>query len=411
MVKNLVLFLFLFLTVLYYFLRFQWGWDTYIIVFQVGLLSIFALLGVIDLLRNVSYYKNYKAIYAIIFIYSVILLFITFFRGGVHGVSYGIKDYVLPVSLLLFYQKFISRKDIDKIFLMVAIIASFVSIIYFGEFVSKGILMTGEFNYTSGMRAIANALGESTVRNANGVYFRLSGPISHNNSTALMIAIGALSSMALFKTKYSKYSKALFFVNFVILILTGARTAWVSFLIGYFFINSFSITKLFNFSAVIAFLGGIALILFPGFSGLIDLERFFKTFDIIISTFSVLDLDRLYNFIVGSGYNYPGILDKSSFYHPIVNDHLFTIQLSTIFGLIPLLLFIYFIFSNKNLIKNIKYDVQYRASSAILLTYFVSTFHTNALVRPQLFPLFFLFVVILHKVKIKYLLSNKSPTK
>jgi len=163
MVKNLVIFTFIFLTVLYYFLRFQWGWDNYIIGLQVGLLSVFSLVGLVDFLINKHAYKNYKAIYVIIFIYCVILLFITFFRGGFHGVGYGIKDYLLPASLLLFYSKFILRKDIDKIFLMVAIIASFVSIIYFGEFISKSILMTGHFNYTDGMREITGRIGETNV--------------------------------------------------------------------------------------------------------------------------------------------------------------------------------------------------------------------------------------------------------
>jgi len=407
-VKNLMLFLFLFMTVLYYFLRFQWGWDNYIIGFQVGLLSVFSLIGFINLLVNSHFYKNYEAVYVIIFIYCAFLLFITFFRGGVHGVSYGIKDYVLPVSLLLFYPIFILREDIDKIFLMVAIIASFVSIIYLGEFISKNILMSGYFHYTGGMRELTGSIGETKVGYDEYSYFRLAGPISHNNSTGLMIAIGALSSMALSKTKYSKYSKTLLLVNIVVLILTGARTAWLSFLVGYLFMNKISIIKLFIYSVAGIFLVNMVLTLLPGFSSLIELEGILKTFYIILSQVEVLDLSRLYNIIVGSGYNYNGMLDRNSFFHPILQDDMFFIQLSTVFGLIPILLFIYFIFSNKNLIKNIKYDVQYRASSAILLTFFISTLHTNALVRPQLFPLFFLFVVILHKIKTKYLLG-KAP--
>jgi len=238
--------------------------------------------------------------------------------------------------------------------------------------------------------------------------FRLAGPLSHNNSTGLMIAIGALSSMALFKTKYSKYSKVLFLINIIVLTLTGARTAWFSFLIGYLFIKKISIIKLFNFSVISVFLVNITLILLPGFGGLVNLERFLKAFDIIINRVEILDLSRLYNIIIGSGYNYAGMLDKGSTFHPLLEDDLFFIQLATVFGLVPILLFIYFIFSNKNLVKNIKYNVQYRTSSAIVLAYFISTFHANALVRPQLFPLFFLFIVILHKVKEKYLLSKKT---
>ena len=126
---------------------------------------------------------------------------------------------------------------------------------------------------------------------------------------------------------------------------------WADFLISevtYDLDHKISIIKLFIYSVAGIFLVNMVLTLLPGFSSLIELEGILKTFDIILSQVEVLDLSRLYNIIVGSGYNYIGMLDRNSFFHPILQDDMFFIQLSTVFGLIPILLFIYFIFSKSS---------------------------------------------------------------
>ena len=108
MIKKVLLCLFLFLTVLYYFLRFQWGWDNIVNICHLTLLILFSFFGIFFSVKNKNKYTGNDAAYLLIFLYSLFLLLYTYLSGsGVNGLLYSLKDYVMPISLFLFYSLYI----------------------------------------------------------------------------------------------------------------------------------------------------------------------------------------------------------------------------------------------------------------------------------------------------------------
>ena len=114
-IKSIVLLAFITLTILYYFLRFQWEWDNYVVILQAGLLSFFAGIAVVRVMSKKSLVTE-PAFFHIIVLYSILLLLPTFARGSFLGLSYGLKDFVLPALLLLGFSYFIPRNNPRVVF-------------------------------------------------------------------------------------------------------------------------------------------------------------------------------------------------------------------------------------------------------------------------------------------------------
>ena len=76
--KEILLFAFLTFTVLYYFLRFQWGWDQSIVVLQVILLMA---IGGTAVFKAISGRAFHPSFFYIVILYSIALLLPTFIRG------------------------------------------------------------------------------------------------------------------------------------------------------------------------------------------------------------------------------------------------------------------------------------------------------------------------------------------
>ena len=107
---------------------------------------------------------------------------------------------------------------------------------------------------------------------------------------------------------------------------------------------------------------------------------------------------------VGFGFNYPGMIStEGALFRPILEDDLFILQIFTMYGVIPISMFFYYLFLSKNnshyMILNDKY---WRSAKSIILCVIISAFHTNALVRPQIFPVFIFFIVIADQIANHY---------
>jgi hypothetical protein len=407
LIENRILFLFLFITVLYYFLRFQWGWDFIIISMQISLLVILSGIGIFKfILMKKSNRTNNDLVFLLIAGYSVFLLLITSVRAAsIEAISYSIKDYILPLLLMFYYSNIFKRITITYVFKVVAIIGTLVSLIYFLEFVNKIYLNNDVFQYTIGMRGVSGSIGETLIREGGESFFRLAGPLSHANSTAIIIAAGLLSLIPFVKN--NSMIKIVLGFDLIVFLLTGSRTAWIAFIFSFLYYKGVSIkllAKAIVFSIVIF---STLLSFFPAISGLLNLERFILTIGDILNKVELLSFSRLYNILVGSGFNYPGMSTAGNpFYNPILEDDFFLIQLITIFGLIPLAGFFVFIFKKRHPL--IKRNDLWRSSQSILIIFTISIFHTNAIIRPQIFPIFILFVVLKKEIEYRLYLSKKS---
>jgi hypothetical protein len=414
--KEVLLFAFLTFTVLYYFLRFQWGWDQNIVALQALLLITISGIAVLRIIfgRGASLHPSF---FYIFIAYAAALLLPTYIRGGLTGAIYGIKDYVLPALLLLGYSYFIPQKKMYSVFYCISFLGLVVSVVYFAEFVSKNILFTGYFNYTEGIRELSSATGadylaESSFSDGIDSFFRLVGPLSHNNSTATMIAIGSLSTVPLLSSRFRILATLSLAFCMIVLLLTGSRTAAIAVIIGFvYYFRDKRVSIIFALSILISIFIAISLIV-PAFIEVINITGLATASEAILSEATNLGPDRLYNLLIGSGYNFPGFDNTyKAFNGPVLNDDLFIIQLFTTYGLLPVSLFFFCVVRMRSIPKNYQNYRFFNAANAILICLTVTLVHTNALIRPQIYPVFFLMIVIkyvIHKKHQEDILSEQK---
>ena len=131
---NITLSLFFTCTVLYYFFRFQFDLNFYTVVTQATLMILLSLVGLIRLLSisnlNLSYQKF---AYCAAVLYCALLLLLTFFRGGMPGLLYGLKDFFLPILLIFAYKSITTKDTIVFFYKLIGFIGFIVSCIYLLE--------------------------------------------------------------------------------------------------------------------------------------------------------------------------------------------------------------------------------------------------------------------------------------
>lgn len=405
--KSNILFVFIVITILYYFLRFQWGWNQGIVVLQFFLLSLICIVAALRIISTNSVHQH-PPFFLIFIIYSVILLIPTLFRGGISGVAYSIKDYVAPALLLLGYSYFIPKDKIHSVFYCISLVGLTVCTIYFAEFIYKNILFLGTFNYTEGIRELsadtgADYLAESSFSDGITSFFRLVGPLSHNNSTATIIAVGILATIPMLSSRFRSFALLTLIFSTSVLLITGSRTAYIAIFVSLVFYFRDKWLLLFAvFLNIVLFFFTIAFFV-PAFVEVLNLEALIGTAEVILSQFERLGSDRIYNIFIGSGYNFPGFENKyAAFNGPVLNDDLFLIQLITTYGFIPLTIFYIFIMKMPSIPKQDPLYNLMNASNAILICLSITVIHTNALIRPQIYPIFFLIIVIKHLLYLQH---------
>ena len=258
-------------------------------------------------------------------------------------------------------------------------------------------------------------------RNMGTKFIRLPGPLSQNNVTGLCLAIGTVLSIATTRLGYPVIGKVLLIICITSLFSTMARTAIISTLIGLFIYISMVPRNRKLISTCLA--SFVILLLFVVFyyyyfSAALQLMNPMRIMNTLIYISShllqLLTLDRLYNVVFGSGFSYVDY--KVNIFGPVLSSELFFAQLITMYGLFPLILFITSVLRRSfKLIKLEKYKSFYGPDYIIVLVSFiviimmlVSTIHESAMVRPQLFPIFFIFLSIISRYEL-YRDKNTMP--
>jgi hypothetical protein len=396
-VKSLLLHVFLYSTILYYVFRFFVGFGDLAIVIQISVALGLAIYG---LFQIIILKKQAPTFFFLSFLYAVILLIPTELQGGIHAVLYGIKDYVVPISLLFSFWFLFNNRPllIEEAFYAVFTIGFIVSLIYLAESVNVNVFGGDIFDYTNKIRELGLSKGANSnfITGFEGVdkssFLRMPGPLSHNNSTGLFIVIGIMAGLPMLYRKKFIY-KVMLLIMLIAILLLGSRTAWISLIVGVAFLyrNSF-FSLLVKIAPIFLVLTLIFLTKFNAYVEMFDIERFYRTILAILSELEKFDLNRIYNVFIGSGYNYPGMIKSD--YTPILSDDLFLIQLITIYGLLPLMLFVFSIFNIKKHYRENNFFLN--VSTAILICFLITTLHTNAMIRPQLLPIFVMFIVVKH---------------
>jgi hypothetical protein len=418
------------LIVLYYFLRFQWGWDHNVLAMYALFLSGVSAVGLYVLIKGVGVSNSRLFVMLqVIFAYLLLLSCYTFVRGGGTGLMYAIKEMLLPALFGVGVAFWVSPEKYRNILLFISYIAAFVGVLYVYEFIKYFVNGDGYMNYSIGMRNLFFSLHQTggakmhtVIQSDNLSFIRLPGVLSHNNVTGLLLSIGALLSLSIRNIRYPVIGRVVFLICLCSLLLTMARSAMLSFVIGYavlLYYNGIFWQRLRIFM-VLSVLGVLVAVLLQvsGLSSqynsaafaLLEPGRIINTLVWILSNITnIFDSGRFYNLIVGSGFSYPGYQSSQNIFGPLISDDLFFIQLLTMFGVIPFLSLLYLMFSRTdNLLRNIKasacdiYDINTIAVAAfsVIVVMLVSTIHTNAMSRAQLFPIFFICLAILSKYEI-----------
>ena len=145
--KSVLLYVFLCFTALYYLFRFALGLGNLAIAIQIGALCGLSIYG---LMHITALKKQMPAYFYLSFLYAIILLTPGGLQGGIDAVLYGVKDYVLPISLLLSFWFLFNNRPIliERAFCTVFILGFIVSLIYLLESINVNALGGDFFHYT-----------------------------------------------------------------------------------------------------------------------------------------------------------------------------------------------------------------------------------------------------------------------
>lgn len=422
---------FFILTILYYFLRFQFGLVVVVPVMQVGVLGILAMVGLYSLVAGHFRFRNLIDVaVGLIMLHFVLFMPLTILRDGVGGAIYGVKEYLLPLLMYFSVRGRMSPALATRMLDLIGMIMVLVALIYAAEFVSKHILRDGYFQYTELMEMHAiekgsdEGLSKSVIEGDIGYLIRMPGPLSHNNTTALAIAFGLVISV-LWLMKSITLPKILSLsILSIALLMTGARTATFSAVAGIILVVVMWNGRLINkaiLKSIFFFIGISILVIFGVLVfGVFDMSSFIFLFSFdemlrILGLMFSSKSDYLvwyaeqvqmlpFSPLTGVGYRIPGSATGADVFRPVISEDLFVIQLFSSYGwIIPALLLLAII----RLVLNITRKRRHRSLSSdpdrafvligatgVLIVAIVSTVHTNALIKAQIFPIFIFLLAI-----------------
>ena len=406
--------------VLYYFLRFQFNFDREI-------LGIYLLLqGLIAFLVFYTFTKenagNFRLnvidqLVLIVFCHSIYLLAFTLVRSpGIDSLLYSLKDYIFPVLIYWYCRRFRSKLEWVGIFKLIAFVMTIVSVVYIAEFYERIVLGNPPFAYTEKVRALtmditsSDTLTGTVIKGDIYTLIRFEGPLSHNNVTGLAMAIGVLLSFVLARELKNNIFILTAMINFAGLLFAGPRTAMFAMAVSgavYLWsvkkeIHGARENRFAKFVALtVAVLMLMSVFYFIDFSAYDQIYNIDSMFNTLISLLSANrefgDLTVLFRNPInwlGSGFPVPG--DWTTAFNVVRSDDLFFIQLISMYGLIGGgVLFSGILQVLKQLIVDMRRPSEenrlvYQLGLVVVIAMLVSTVHTNALIRPQLFPLFYI---------------------
>lgn len=415
---NLILLdIFLFINILYYFLRFQLPLDPYIVAiyFLVVILISFAVfikglrlsyinapLGAVDIFVT------------FVLFHSLILTIVTWINTpALDSLLYSAKDYIFPIALYFYCRLYLTRNDWRRVFIVLLFLFSAVSVIYILEFSDKFLLNGGGFVYTEKLTELilkktgSNNLSTSIIKGDNYALIRMLGPLSHNNVTGLGMAIGAVIGIAFWLYMPSFIKTIPILINIAGLILAVPRTAIFALIISVTLmlvfaikrgITQFSYIKILAYGSFVLVIVGLISAYIMDWSAYGQVYSFSSIWRAGTYILTIPELSALKGMLAdpltwgGMGFAVPGQGPYDM--HPIRSDDLFLVQLISMYGLPGIIFLVIGIFLVGEVIYKSKYlgngdHLIIMTSLGVLTAILVSTVHTNAMIRPQIFPVFF----------------------
>ena len=242
-IYQLIVVPFFFISILYYFLRFQFNLDQEILFFYGFLQLVFFLLFMLKL----NYFVHFKhspisKILLIFFFHSLFLTLLTTIKTlSLDAFLYSVKDYLFPVILfwvvVMFKIKYLHQL---KLFHFISFL---VSVIYLTDFSLKIFFKQNTLVYLEKIRNLtiekANSLELSGTFISGDLFdfIRFEGPLGHNSATSIFIAIGVFIGFYLFKSYRKPYQLFFLIINSITLIISANRTAIFSLLLTFLIIN------------------------------------------------------------------------------------------------------------------------------------------------------------------------------
>lgn len=460
--RMLTILCFIVISILYYFLRFQFDLDGAVISLYVILQTLICLVVVVSFFQRnaVRVYLTGSIDRLLLFatFHAFYLLAVTIVRNPAsEALFYSVKDFIFPV-MIYWYCRYSARAiDFEFMYKFIVGVMTIVALIYIAEFVDKVILGNPLFAYSQKVREL---IMEKTVQSSISgtvivgdlyTFVRLDGPLSHNNVTGLGMALGALGSIILAVEKKGKIFVLALVVNLFGLLLAIPRTAILSLLVAggsYLWLRrsklgviesmgqrSFSVRlepverlagagsrgstisprtedsphfrlhpSKFGIRTIFNILFSFSLVLWMFLTETLDISSYSNLLgyeSTFVAGWNVLTNNQEITALMGSllnpiswfglGYPIPG--DFSDEFNIVRSDDLFFLQLVSMYGFVGVAILLSGVWTVfKLVVKNRGGGiwVAYYLGISFCVAMIISTLHTNALIRPQLFPLFFI---------------------
>ena len=424
-----LIFIFMVLTILYYFLRFQFDQPALVAIAQVSLLSLLALLALWGMVSG-KYRFIHILDYMLLLLLTHAILFCAYvpLRDGLYGAAWAVVSSLLPILVYFYVSNVLSPEGGSRVLILLEFILLTVAIIFIAEFINNHVLNQGFFKYTDLMYAHAQSKGSIKTHGAWAQgdlyrYIRMAGPLSHNNTTGVALALGLVLSVSRYITTHKVLTTVPFvLVFFVALILGGGRTSLIAGLIGsltaVFFTTRISLAKILpKFILVLVLL--MAILSWMIATEVIDPSAFNQVYNTAQATETLVvmvTVDEIqeyfervttFPFVLLSGLG-PVTPTTSSddLLSPVPSEDIFIVELLSQYGIVlPFLLaFAVWVTFRKALVDTERHGNSFLrsllgASFGCVIVFVVSSSHTNAMIKPQLFPIFFIFLAIISIVR------------
>jgi hypothetical protein len=440
---------FVVLTVLYYFLRFQTGLVNEFAIMQVLLLAVMAMLGGLNLYkfgvfpRGVSSFSNINSVVLLLLVHGVLFLPYLYIRDGAYETMHSAKTTILPFMIFWFFYHLQHNRRL--VLNVIEFVLLFVALLYIAEFFNKMILKQGYFEYSIALnRYVVNQFGgegvsASWVEGDLYTLIRMAGPLSHNNTTGLAIALGLVLSVSKQLVLRKRYAFITSVVFAVALLLTGARTAVLAAALGIVvvYVSLHGVTEALKntYKLLIVIPVGVGIVMTLLQFGVIDIMAFGSVFNTSSSATSIgmmfgkstfgyyFDqvLSNPVSLFTGLGHSGPNFRDYPGM-SSLSDDDVFFMSVISHYGIILPSMLIVTVFVRTQSILQIARNNLSRDGLFILLASYgavvlclISTVHTDAMLRPQLFPLFIIFLAYISALSVsainrhQYKASIKIP--